>query len=141
MEEIHKFEHAPSYKHMKPRDVVLWDRFIDAFPDAYREVQYDFMVGDPPPFNPLMDDGEDWEQDKLYRLKIDCVCYDGNRFDIVEVKPEAGPSTIGQVKAYRELFLRDEQPQIPVGMVIVTDVERPNMRYLCEAEGVRLVVV
>jgi hypothetical protein len=126
---------------MKPRDVALWDRFIDTFPDAYKEVQYDVLVGDPPPFNTLMDDDEDWEQDKLYRLKIDCVGYDGDSLDIIEVKPEAGPSTIGQVKGYRALYVRDEEPQLPVGMVIVTDVERPNMRYLCEAEGVRLVVV
>jgi hypothetical protein len=141
MEEVLKYEIAPSYKHMKQRDVAIWERFIRAFPNAYRDVRYDFLVGDPPPFNPLMDNGEDWEQDKLYRLKIDVVGYDGEKYDIIELKPAAGPSTIGQVKAYRELFLRDEQPQIPVRMVIVTDEERPNMRYLCQQEGVMLVVV
>lgn len=141
MEEILEFKHLTKYKHMKPRDVAIWDRFIDAFPLTYQDVRYDVLVGDPPPFNPLMDDGEDWDQDKLYRLKIDVVGYDGEKLDIIEIKPSAGPSTIGQVKAYKELFVRDEQPQIPVHMVIVTDEERPNMRYLCQQEGVRLVVV
>lgn len=126
---------------MKPRDVEIWDRFIDAFPAAYKTCQYDFLVGDPPPFNPMPENGEDWRQDDLYRLKIDVVGYTGESSDIIEVKPDAGPASIGQVLGYRSLYIRDEEPQIPVGAVIVTDHERPNMRFLCEQSGVRLVVV
>lgn len=126
---------------MKPRDVAIWERFIAAFPDAYKDVRYDVMVGDPPPFNPLMDNGEDWNQDALYRLKIDVVGYTGDRLDIIEIKPMAGPSTVGQIEAYHTLFMRDEQPQIPVNMMIVTDDARPNMRFLCDQKGISLVVV
>ena len=126
---------------MKPRDIAIWERFIDKFPAAYESVQYDFHVGDPPPFNPLMDDGEDWNQDALYRLKIDVVGHRENSIDVIEVKPDAGPSTIGQVKGYKNLYERDEQPTKKVNAVIVTDTLKPNMEWLADREGVMIVVV
>lgn len=141
MREVFEYEIRDWYPHMKPRDKEIWDRFIAKHPDAYLECQYDFHVGDPPPFNTLMDDDEDLNQDALYRLKIDVIGHKPDQVDIIEVKPDAGPSTIGQVKGYKALFVRDEQPGGKVGMVIVTDKERPNMAYLCKVEGVRLVIV
>lgn len=141
MREIFKYEKGKWYPHMKPRDIAIWERFIDKYPNEYQNCQYDFHVGDPPPFNTLTDDEQDWNQDALYRLKIDVVGFTKDYIDIVEVKPDAGPSTIGQVKSYRTLYIRDEEPQIPINMVIITDKERPNMAFLCKQEGVKLVIV
>jgi hypothetical protein len=141
MIDVFKYEKRYKYAHMKPADIAIWERFIEAYPQAYDTVQYDFNVGDPPPFNPLLDDGTDLNQDALYRLKIDVVGHNTNRLDIIELKPNAGPSTIGQIKGYKTLFLRDEKPTKAVSMVIITNVLRPNMQYLCESEGVKIVVV
>lgn len=139
--ELVEYETRWKYAHMKPADIEIWERFIKQNPKAYQVVQYDFNVGDPPPFNPLMPDGEDLNQDALYRLKIDVVGYNGNDVDIIEIKPNAGPSTIGQVKGYRELYIRDELPVGMIGMTIITDRIRPNMEYLCRNEGIKLVLV
>lgn len=141
METIYKFEKLNSYPHMKPRDIEIWERFLEKYPGLYSSCQYDFHVGDPPPFNPLMDNDEDWNQDALYRLKIDAVGHNTDRIDIIEVKPDAGPSAIGQVMGYRVLYTRDENPKTEVGMAIVTDKERPNMAYLCKLSGISLFVV
>lgn len=141
MYEVYKYEKLKWYPHMGPRDVSIWERFIEKNPDAYETVQYDYRVGDPPPFNTLTDEGDDWKQDALYRLRIDVVGKLGNHVDIVEVKPDAGPSTIGQVESYKTLYMRDQDVKTTVGLVIVTDVERPNMRYLCEGRGIKLIVV
>ena len=141
MRDIFKFEKRTNYPHMNVRDKEIWERFIDKYPDAYKSAQYDFHIGDAPPFNTLMDDDEDRNQDMLYRLRIDVIGWSLDSLDIIEVKPNAGPSTIGQVKSYATLYKRDEEPQIQVRTIIVTDKEQPNMKYLCKAEGVELVVV
>lgn len=141
MSEIFKFEKRYKYPHMKPNDIEIWERFIEKFPEYYNSVQYDFNVGDPPPFNPLADDGTDLNQDKLYRLKIDVVGHYNNIIDIIEIKPNAGPGTVGQVIGYRELYLRDEQPKEKVQAVILTNKIQPNMEYLCKIQDVKLIVV
>jgi len=141
MLDLFKYKKQPEYTHMSIADKAIWERFIDKYPNAYSQVQYDFRVGDPPPFNTLMDDSEDWEQDKLYRLRIDVIGHTEDHIDVIELKPNAGASTIGQVKGYRSLLLRDEFPNKKVNMVIITDQLRPNMDYLCKDENVTLIIV
>lgn len=136
-----KYEKRTDYPHMSQADKLLWERFIDENPDAYDSVQYDFHVGEAPPFNTLYDDDSDKNQDKLYRLRIDVVARNGSSIDICEIKPKAGPSSIGQLKSYATLYKRDEDPFGSVSMVLITDQEMPNMDYLCKAEGVRLEVI
>lgn len=141
MRDIFTYEKRNDYPHMNIRDKELWERFIDKYPDVYKNCQYDFHVGDAPPFNTLYDEDEDKNQDMLYRLRIDVVAGSPLGIDIIEVKPNAGPSTIGQVKGYKALYERDEEPNQKVGMVIVTDKINPNMEWLCKQEGVKLLVV
>jgi len=141
MRDLFKYEKGYWYPHLQPRDKEIWERFIEKYPDMYKMVQYDFRVGDPPPFNTLNDDGEDWNQDALYRLQIDVVGHKDGKIDVIELKPNAGPSTIGQIKGYKALYERDEEIKDSVGAVIITDVLRPNMEWLCKQEGVVLVIV
>lgn len=141
MRDLFKFEKQNNYPHMSVRDKLIYERFLDKYPTAYKMCQYDFHIGDAPPFNTLDDDETDRNQDMLYRLRIDVVAHTDKGIDILEIKPDAGTSTIGQIKSYRTLYVRDEEPKLPVGMIIVTDKERPNMRYLCQQEGISLVVV
>lgn len=141
MRDIFKYEKRYAYPHMNIRDKEIWERFIDKFPDAYINCQYDFHIGEAPPFNTLMDDGEDKNQDMLYRLRIDVVGESKEFCDIIELKPSAGPSTIGQVQSYKILYDRDEEQKKPTRCVIITDKENPNMAYLAKQAGVVLIVV
>lgn len=125
---------------MSVADTEIWNRFIAKYPDEYDRVQYDFHVGDPPPFNPLTDDGEDKNQDLLYKMRIDVIGHRGSDVEIIEVKPNAGASAIGQIKSYKTLYERDEEPTGRVSMVIVTDTLRPNMDFLCRQEGIKLII-
>ena len=126
---------------MSVSDTAIWEKFIEQYPDAYTFCQYDFHIGDAPPFNTLMDDGEDLNQDKLYRLRIDVIGHKNGNDDIIELKPNAGVSTIGQVQSYKTLFIRDELPKGKVQAVIITDKLQPNMDYLCKQADVKLIVV
>lgn len=140
MIDVFPFEKRYKYPHMKPNDVTIWERFIDKNKEAYKTVQYDFNIGDPPPFNPFIGGTEDLNQDALYRLKIDVVGHTNSYIHIIEVKPKAGPSAIGQVQSYLEIYTRDYKTTQPVRAVILTDSIQPNMQYLCEKAGVLLIV-
>lgn len=141
MIDIFKYEKGNWYPHMSEVDKILWEKFIEKHPNAYNSVQYDFHVGDPPPFNTLMDDGEDLNQDKLYRLRIDALGHIRGNVDVIEIKPNASPSTIGQIKGYKALYAREGLTKGIIGMVIITDKIRPNMEFLCKTEGIRLILV
>ena len=139
--EVMKYEKGYWYPHMKPRDVAIWERFIDKYPDMYSSCVYDFEIGDVPEFIASAADEADRKQASLYKWKIDVVGMTPNRIDLIELKPDAGASAIGQIEGYKEIYIRDEKPTQPVGLCIVTDVEKPNMRYLCEQKGIKLFVV
>lgn len=141
MNPIFEYKKRFKYTHMSEADKIIWERFIEKYPNAYNSVQYDFRVGDPPPFNPMGENGEDLNQDALYRLRIDVVAKMAGNFDIIEIKPKAGPSTIGQVKGYKSLFLRDEKPTGQVRALIITDQKMPNMEFIANKEGIVLIVV
>lgn len=141
MRDIFKFEKRTNYPHISMRDKAIWERFIDKYPDAYKQCQYDFHIGDAPPFNTLDDDDTDRNQDMLYRLRIDVVAGSPLGIDLIEIKPDAGVSAIGQLEGYKSLYIRDEEPTVPVGMILLTDKERPNMAYLCKEKGIKLIIV
>jgi len=141
MIDLFKYELRTNYPHMKPRDVAIYERFVIKYPELYKEVQYDFHVGDKPEFDTSIEGIADAKQYMLYQLKIDVLGHTDNRIDILEIKPSAGPATIGQVQGYKALYLRDEKPNKNVGMVIVTNEEKLNMRFLCQQAGVTLYIV
>jgi hypothetical protein len=141
MTENYKYEKRYKYPHLKPNDIAIWERFIDSNPTAFDTVQYDFNVGDPPPFNPLMQDGEDLNQDALYRFKIDVIGHKKDSITLIELKKDAGASSIGQIKSYKTLYIRDEQPKKPINMWIITNIIRQNMVYLCKQENVKLIEI
>lgn len=136
-----KYEKRYHYPHMKPRDIAIWERFIERYPDAYDTCQYDFSIGDIPPFMEQTSSPQGQAMRELYKLKIDVLGFKGGTIDLVEVKAEAAPGSIGQVQGYLELYLRDVKPTLPVRPVIITDTLKPNMEFLAERAGVVLYVV
>lgn len=135
------YGHRYKYPHMKPRDVAIWERFIEALPNAYEECIYDQPLGNgetvPEGTDPEI--AKDWKV--LTQWKVDVVGYYNGSVDVIEVKPDAGISAIGQVKSYAYLFDQLDGDAKPVRPVIVTDRERPDMRALCAEQGVTLIVV
>jgi hypothetical protein len=136
-----KYEKRYNYPHMKPRDIEIWERFIAKYPDAYDTCQYDFSVGDVPPFMEQRSSREGQAMKELYKSKIDVLGYKGATIDLIEVKPDAGASSIGQLLGYVSLYKRDMNPSNPVRPVIITDTLRTNMDFLTKEQGVTLIIV
>ena len=126
---------------MSVADSAIWNRFIDKYPEQFTQVQYDFHVGDAPPFNTLYDEDEDLNQDMLYRKRIDVVGHTDTECFIVELKPNAGMSTIGQVKGYKMLYDEEDWTTKKTIPMIVTDAMSTDTQRYCEREGVLFVIV
>lgn len=129
------------YPHMKPNDVAIWQRFLANNPNAFEAVQYDVAVGSGTELNTVVNPDTGGDVNALYQRKIDVVAIKESQIFVIEIKPRAGPSTIGQVKGYMQLLKRDYKLTVPINGVIVTDSLLPDMEFLTKAEQVAIVVV
>ena len=134
-------EKLAKYPHLFPRDVPIWERFLDKFSAHYVGFDYDIKVGTgiEPPENPTYADMRLIAG--VYKKRIDAVGYQSGQTDIIEVKPAATFSAIGQVLGYAQLYRAEYPAQPAVIPVLVTDWETPDIRQFAEISGVQLVIV
>ncbi len=136
-----KFELLNKYPHLKYHDLVIWEKFILAYPDFFHYVDYDVCVGD------IRGDTSDlepeWQRDANYlgKYKIDVVGYREDIIYIIELKPKAAAKALGQIIMYDFLYTRDFKPEGPTHAMIITDEEMPNMLELCKEHNVILIKV
>lgn len=125
---------------MAPNDVAIWERYIEKNPEAFDFVQYDVPCGSTPEFDTTVNDNNGATANALYKKRIDVVGFKGEAISIVEVKPRAGASSVGQVKMYLRLYKKDYSPPTEPQAVIITDNEVADVREYAHEEGVSLEV-
>ncbi len=135
------YEKRSWYAHMKPNDVAIWERFIDKYKDAYDYCQYDVLVGSDPDFDTTVTEDTGGDAWKLYQKKIDVVGLKGERIDIIELKPNAGASAVGQILMYRKLYKKDYSPPTQPGCVIITDSVKSDVSEFATENNVKIIVV
>jgi len=136
-----KYEKRYKYPHMQPNDVAIWERFIDANREAYEDVDYDVKVGSGAEIPSGTEENIAQGFKTLTQWKIDVVGKDKGRTDIIELKPNATPAALGQVKGYEQLYLEHIDPNATTQAVLITDTLRPDMEKLAKNFGVRLIVI
>ena len=97
----------PRYPHMLAEDADVWTRFLERFPDRFREVWYDVHCGKPVP---VPADSPEWLErfaNGVSRKRIDVVARVPGGYVVVEVKPYANYVALGQVLVYRPLFAEE----------------------------------
>lgn len=124
------------YTHMKPYDVAIWERFIAKYPNMFDEVIYDLHVGGKPDIAPdtAPEMVKSWVM--LNQKKIDVVGFKGAQVFIVEVKPDAGASAVGQVLNYKQLYNMYIDPGAVCIPVICTDRFDPQSVQYATSAGV-----
>lgn len=125
------YEPLSKYPHLAKREVVIWDRFVQLYRDFGDRADYDITCGkgvDIPEGTP-----PNWAANYKYlsKWKIDAVVYRGNTAYVVEVRPRAGLSAIGETLSKAIMFQKEHPDFQDVEPVLVTDIERPDVRDLC----------
>ena len=127
--------------HMGPRDRAIWRRFLTKYEDDFDLFKYDVLCG---PKLRVEKEDVPWLGDlseRLMALRIDVIGYKKGEAWLIEVKPNAGLSALGQLMAYR-YYLRPELYEgRDLKAVVVTDYTRHYMPPLDEAFEIERVVV
>lgn len=129
------------YPHMLPADVAIWERYLDTNPFPTARIAYDVHVGTPVSIS--ADDPPNI-QHMLYQLttlRIDAVVFLLNETPVIEIKPDAGMSAIGQALAYALLFDRQFPGYAPPVPTILTDTALPDTPWLCDRLGITLLEI
>jgi len=126
-----EYKKEMKYPHLRAEETLIWNRFIDKYPDYFQKVAYDVTIGTPsmPPGELEENYKRMWEY--LTKKKIDVVGVSMDKAYVIEIEPNADIRTIGEVISKRDLF-REEYPGFREYFpMIVTDFEKPDMRKLC----------
>ena len=135
--------YEPRYKYpgMAPLDKAIWERFIEKNPLAFEKVAYHVPVGGGTEMNTVVNPETGGDVNKIYQRKIDCVGQNPGQLTVIEVKPRASTSAIGQVEGYGSLLARDYEFDERVRLVILTDELLPDVEFLAKEKGVTVLVV
>jgi len=111
----------PHYPHMLAEDVGVWTRFLESERFEIIEVWYDVHVGAPISLPPEAEDYVRAVARGVSRKRIDCVCRVGPDVWVVEVKPFANMTALGQALTYTRLFKQEYSTPGKVRAVVVCD--------------------
>lgn len=138
---MYEYTRRYKYPHMSPADTTIWEKFIDTFPTRYSTVDYDFALGSTPLTSEQIASEADANMVRLWQKRIDVLAKQGDETHIIEVKPSAGASALGQVLSYCELYKGYVDPFAKVKPILITDSLKPDMALLAESMGVQLIIV
>lgn len=126
---------------MLPADVAVWDRFLDLYGHEFVGFRYDVHVGGE------VERQSAWTK-KIFHMaswlaakRIDAVGYKAGETWIIEVKPEAGVTAIGQLVAYKMLFIEKYRPIGRLECALICGNALPDERRVLGAQGFKIFVV
>jgi hypothetical protein len=121
---------------MLPAHVPLWQEFLKLHGNKYSAFEYDVTVGEGTP--PLPDIPEFAKKDwlDLTKKRIDVIGFTPTYLDIIEVKPRAGLSALGQLLSYQTLFLKTRKTSLPIRLVLVTNFLTPDEKISYDRHNV-----
>jgi len=129
------------FPHLLPKEVLIWNKFLDKHEKEYDSFDYDIHVGEgaelPEDISPMIRKialG-------LTRKRIDVVGYTPTAITIFELKPEAGLSAIGQCLAYYYLYRREFKPKRRTFMRIVSTITSRDTKKVAAAYGIYWILV
>ena len=92
-------------KHMAEKDIPLWTSyFLSAEGQAYTAWEFDVLVGDPEEPGPFFPMSARRQALYINALKIDAVGWFFSTPTLIECKPNASCSAIGQILVYQEWY-------------------------------------
>lgn len=115
----YNYEKLYKYPHLLGEDKIIWERFIDSFPDRFHTVDYDIHVGTGivPPEEADVLISDQWRN--LTMKRIDVIGWKNNHATIIEVKRRVGLDTLGQVLGYNFLYKLQNPDIVSPSLLVV----------------------
>lgn len=129
------------YPHMKPADIEIWEKFILNHPSIFKRVDYDFHVGEGATFLPTNTDTPDGRENRLYQRKIDVVAYDEDGVTLIEIKPLADTSTLGQILVYKDLYFKSKEALKNPKLLVICGKIMADMKDIFSKQRIKVMVV
>lgn len=129
------------YPHMFPEDIAIWERFLKVYKDDFLGFDYDVKVGSVPDFPDGLDNSIYKAGNILWKKRIDAVGYKKDGIYIIEVKPNAGMSALGQIITYRQLYIEEFNPNDKVFGAIVTDKPDLDLKRVADPQLIYIYAV
>lgn len=134
-------EKLRKYPHLMVSDVEIWERYLDLYAKQWDSFAYDVRCGEGVPQSKTGKEGIGQKADTLWEKRIDVVGLRGSELFIIEVKPAAMLSAIGQLLSYEVLF-KERYPDEPdPKLMLITNWAGPDLKSLCSKFKIALVVV
>ena len=134
-------EKLRKYPHLMVGDVEIWERYLDKFADQWDAFEYDVRVGQGIVTRPELEKKYKLMATALTEKRIDVVALRGAVTTIIEVKPSAMLSAVGQLLSYQFLYEERYPLKGPVKMLLITDRIGPDLENLCRKFGILLIAV
>jgi len=132
---------AVKYPHMFGYEAELWEIFLDRYGKYFERFEYDVHLGQGVPLEKIYPPEIVHAAKVLTQKRVDVVGYREEEVWIIEVKPDAGLSALGQLLGYRALWIRDRGEPAKLELAVVTDILNPDEEYLFEHYGIRTYIV
>lgn len=128
---LRRYFHAPQvllhYPHMLSEDTRLWTRFLrNHYPEGALAA-YDLHVGTEPPFATNFPENYRHMIRALAAKRIDVLLAFPDETAVIEVKPWAGTTAIGQVITYTLLVHKFFPDLVKPFPCIITDTAQPDI--------------
>ena len=129
------------YKHLLPKEVEIWERFLACYGSQFDSFEYDLHLG---PGAPVPEDAPDWmrrQMEAVSRDRVDVVAHTPGGVWIIEIKPRGGKGAIGQLLQYKAEYLEEMEPARPVFMILLCERLAPRVRETCAEQGISIYLV
>lgn len=129
------------FKHLLPKERLLWRRFLEYHEKDYLKFEYDVRLGigitDLKHIEPKL-----WNMVKaLSKKRVDAIGIKERQIDLIEVKVRGGLSAVGQLLAYLYFYKAEYKPVIPVHLILLTDFLDEDTRKVCRIYGIRVIQI
>jgi hypothetical protein len=113
-----------AYPHLLSEDTIVWTRWLEHNRHRITGVWYDVHVGEPVAVPAGLHPGVAVDALAITRKRIDVVAKAGPEIWVIELKPFANYTSLGQALAYSRLFAQEYHAGAPVTpMVICCEVD------------------
>ena len=129
------------YPHMAPQDIPVWEAFLREQASQFTAFDYDVRVGKGIDPGPTYNDETRQDAILLTQKRIDAVGFRDNEVWIIEVKPQASISALGQLLTYTELFIAYKKPDLTVRSVVVCNSVDQEVRDIFKKHNITVIQV